>query len=173
MPPRSKLECAPDEVLAKIRELHRRGVNYKTICAKLDELGTETSPAALSRFMTREKKTMQQVAAVSKAAQLLADRLEDNLDGARMSSAARQMLTTVLYQFLSRSLGGDDSLDIKQVTALATALKNISLANKLDVGAEGGRRNLAEAGEKLEQMAEEAGLSDKTVSWIKKEALGL
>lgn len=175
MPPRSKLETAPDWIIAELIRLNKLGIRYSRIRAKLAELEFETSEASISRYLSKEKKTRENVAAASQAAKALVAGIAETKDGERLQGALRQILGTIAYKLLSEKAASGETLDPKELQWLANAIMKLSQSSSLDLNTEAARRTkfAEEAGDKLKEVAERAGLSPEVIEEIRTKALGL
>lgn len=178
---RSSIRQLPDPIRDEVDRLLLGGRHtIDQITAHLQELGHPRSRSAVGRYAQQFERISEDIRRTREMARALGRELSDIADG----GDATQMIVESLHSLLLRAnlQLADDEFKPKDVADLARAAKDLSLALKssVDTGAavrrqlaEVVRRQAEEAGDAVEALARESGVSEARAAELRRRVLGI
>lgn len=164
--------------LLKIRLEDSGFQDYQELTDWLTELGYQISKSSVHRFGKKHEQKMQAVSLSTQAAIYMAERNPD--DAGALSSTVVTMMQSEFFNALVQLQSLDDDKDINpmdRLAALSKVSKGIAELSKASVNQKKHQIEVRDkanaAADKVEQLANKGGLSDKAVQEIRKAILGI
>ncbi len=172
-------EQAEPHVLAALKELRERKKPQSQILADLNAALADYGIRPISRSAFNRKALWlaaygRQLENAREIAGILAEKLDEVPEG-DVGLLLGETLKTLIFDVLSETSLSDESASMKMLAQAAIALRNLEQARGLSVKTRHKIVNdfVKRAGEAVEKVAEQRGLSRETVDIIKSQILGV
>lgn len=177
---KSSIETLPAETLDRLNSMIGDGsLTIDDLTIFLDEEGHPRSRSAIGRHakkITKISARLNQSREISKA---LVAEMGDDLTSSKQGRMITEMLRTLVFDFLSKKMEGEEEVDPQAFFFLAKAIKDVAGANRLDQDYEArvrdriAKEEREKAATTFEKVATESGISKDTADQIKNKILGV